>query len=115
MRITYDVIKDVKRLFSQGMLSFRAIADKVGISNTSVANIVRGRINAKKVSDRGNRYKTCKEYRCPNCGRCVTLTPCPTCVAKAYRREYYADQNVVVGIGLVGEDLRRYNEIRKDR
>ena len=111
--IAPEIIDRVKRLLATNKHSQREIAKMTGVSRGTIGLIVSGkRLDIKPVKKRGPYEGTIG--RCPTCGAMVSL-PCRVC-------EFHAKGNTVneleldpenepVGIELVGEERKRYDEV----
>lgn len=79
--LTRAQIESIQTLLSQGA-SHRRIARALGFSRATVCQVASG-----VESDRA-RADGCLTFRCPGCGRLVFVSPCPACLANAYREAH---------------------------
>lgn len=114
------VVAEVKRLLATGLFSQRKIAGTTGVSRGSVHRIATGKrpdYEAQQEADEAP-IDEGPLVRCTGCGGLQHI-PCRVCrdrVHKALRRGRRGVQAAdppIVGIELVGEHRRRYEEIRR--
>jgi hypothetical protein len=79
-----EIVEEIHRLLREGRLSRRAIAERLGISHGSVANVVHGRRNSRTPRTLIDRHLK-RPTRCLSCGGMV-YKPCRLCRARAYQR-----------------------------
>jgi hypothetical protein len=84
--LALTIVEEIARLLGEGQLSRRKIAERLGVSRSTVCTIANGRralFGKQPEPDQPNRESLPTE-RCPKCGYLVQM-PCLVCRTREYR------------------------------
>jgi len=121
--IENDIILRIQELLDTGFYSQRAVARMVGVSNTTVSWVQRGK---RKVYRDPTRYMVPRAEgpvtRCPSCGA-KTQLPCFYCELKKLLKKHHLQyhsasiekSSLCLDVALDGDEKKRYEEIRNWR
>ena len=113
--ISQEKYQAAKKLLAEDRMSFRQIADCVGINRSTVANIAAEILLGKperKFDQAKERWATDEYERCPTCGNRV-LMPCLLCeINKAAIQSCSLPENAfAIGLDLQPEHSKRLQEV----
>jgi len=118
-----EIVQEIRRLLSEGVLSQRRIARLMKVSRGTVGAIASGKRPdyTKRRSDDEDRQPTGPPRRCPECGGMV-LMPCQACETRRMMvrqpsplRRWNPLLDKPLGLDLRGKHQTRYEEVRMRR